>query len=57
MAAGIVARQSPSRYQNGYELIIAGEQDVPLENKQQVEFFKGIAGLESGVASAGGLIN
>jgi hypothetical protein len=57
MAAGIVARQSPSGYQNGYELIIAGEQDVPLENKQQVEFLKGIAGLESGVASAGGLIN
>ncbi len=26
---------------------IAGEQDVPLENKQQVEFLKGIAGVES----------
>jgi iron complex outermembrane receptor protein len=38
-------------------LTIAGEQDVPLENKESIEFLKGIAGLESGVASAGGLIN
>jgi iron complex outermembrane receptor protein len=38
-------------------LTVAGEQDVPLENKSQVEFVKGIAGLESGVASAGGVIN
>ena len=38
-------------------LTVAGEQDVPLENKERVEFLNGIAGLESGVASAGGLIN
>lgn len=38
-------------------MTIAGEQDVPLENKQSVEFLKGIAGVESGVASAGGLVN
>jgi iron complex outermembrane receptor protein len=38
-------------------MTIAGEQDVPLENKQRVEVVKGIAGPESGVASAGGLIN
>ena len=38
-------------------LPIAGEQDVPLENKERVEFLKGIAGVESGVTSAGGLIN
>ena len=37
-------------------MTIAGEQDVPLENKESVEFLKGIAGVESGVASAGGLI-
>jgi len=37
--------------------VIAGEQDVPLENKERVELLKGIAGVESGVASAGGLIN
>ena len=38
-------------------LPIAGEQDVPLENKQSVEILKGIAGVESGVGSAGGLID
>ncbi len=38
-------------------MTIAGEQDVPLENKQSVEFIKGIAGLESGIASAGGVID
>jgi iron complex outermembrane receptor protein len=38
-------------------MAIAGEQDVPLENKQSVEFLKGIAGVESGVSSAGGLID
>jgi len=36
---------------------IAGEQDVPLENKQSVEFLKGIAGVEGGVTTAGGLID
>jgi iron complex outermembrane receptor protein len=38
-------------------MTIAGEQDVPLENKERVEILKGIAGVESGVASAGGLID
>src|SRR5579863_3514941 len=39
------------------DMTVAGEQDVALENKERVEFLKGIAGVESGVASAGGLIN
>ncbi len=38
-------------------MTIAGEEDVPLENKERVEFLKGIAGVESGVTTAGGLIN
>ncbi|MFP5211692.1 MAG: TonB-dependent siderophore receptor [Acidobacteriota bacterium] len=38
-------------------MTIAGEQDVPLENKESVEFLNGIAGVESGVASAGGLVD
>jgi iron complex outermembrane receptor protein len=38
-------------------MTIAGEQDVPLENKESVEFLKGLAGVESGVSSAGGLID
>lgn len=38
-------------------LTIAGEQEVPLENKQAVEVVKGIASVESGVTSAGGFFN
>jgi iron complex outermembrane receptor protein len=38
-------------------MTIAGEQDVPLENKQSVEILNGLAGVESGVAAGGGLIN
>ena len=38
-------------------LTIAGEQDVPLENKERVEFMHGLAGVESGIASGGGLIS
>lgn len=36
---------------------IAGEQNVALENKQQVELLKGLSGLQSGVSAPGGLIN
>jgi iron complex outermembrane recepter protein len=53
-------RGFPLDLATGFEIngmTIAGEQDVPLENKQSVEFLKGIAGVESGVASAGGLID
>ncbi len=38
-------------------MTIAGEQDVPLENKESIEFLKGIAAVECGVASAGGLVD
>ncbi|MGA2219676.1 MAG: TonB-dependent siderophore receptor [Terracidiphilus sp.] len=38
-------------------MTIAGEQDVPLENKERVEILRGIASVESGVANAGGLID
>ena len=53
-------RGFPIDLATGFEvngMTIAGEQDVPLENKEAVEFLKGIAGVESGVASAGGLID
>jgi iron complex outermembrane receptor protein len=53
-------RGFPLDMATGFEvngMTIAGEQDVPLENKQSVEFLKGIAGVESGVANAGGLID
>jgi len=71
--ASIVEDYAPVGYYGDYEIrgfpidlatglqingmTIAGEQDVPFENKQSIEFVKGIAGVESGVASAGGLIN
>ena len=38
-------------------MTIAGEQDVPLENKERVEILNGIDSAESGVASAGGVID
>jgi iron complex outermembrane recepter protein len=38
-------------------LTIAGEQPVALENKQQVQILKGLAGLESGVMEPGGVVN
>ena len=53
-------RGFPIDLATGFEvngMTIAGEQDVPLENKEAVEFLKGIAGVESGVASAGGLVD
>ncbi|MGA7856403.1 MAG: TonB-dependent siderophore receptor [Terracidiphilus sp.] len=38
-------------------MTVAGEQDVPLENKESVDILQGLAGVESGVASGGGLID
>lgn len=45
---------------NSYKIngqTLAGEQNVALENKQQVELLKGLSGLQSGVAEPGGLVN
>ena len=45
---------------NSYKIngqTVAGEQNVALENKQQVELLKGLSGLQSGVAEPGGLVN
>ncbi|TFF13978.1 TonB-dependent siderophore receptor [Pseudomonas sp. BCA14] len=36
---------------------VTGEQNVALENKQQVEVLKGLAGLQSGISEPGGVIN
>ncbi|MDE1179918.1 TonB-dependent siderophore receptor [Paraburkholderia sp.] len=38
-------------------LSISGEQNVALENKEQVEILKGLAGIDSGVIAPGGVIN
>lgn len=45
---------------NSYKIngrTITGEQNVALENKQQVEVLKGLAGLQAGVSEPGGLVN
>ena len=52
---GFVLDQDTGFQVNG--LTVVGEQNVPLENKQSVEILKGIAGVESGVTAAGGLID
>jgi iron complex outermembrane receptor protein len=52
---GYVLDQETGFQVNG--LTVVGEQNVPLENKQSVEILKGNAGVESGVASGGGLID
>ncbi|WP_411379919.1 TonB-dependent siderophore receptor [Pseudomonas sp. MPB26] len=36
---------------------ITGEQNVALENKQQVEVLKGLAGLQNGISEPSGVIN
>ncbi|QTP36239.1 Ferrichrome receptor FcuA [Burkholderia glumae] len=38
-------------------LTLSGEQNVPLENKARVEILKGLAALDSGVLSPGGVVN
>lgn len=38
-------------------LTVVGEQIMPLEDKQQVEVLKGLAGLQAGIMEPGGLIN
>ncbi|MQQ99124.1 TonB-dependent siderophore receptor [Glaciimonas soli] len=38
-------------------MTISGEQNVALENKERVEVLKGLAGLQTGMGAAGGLIN
>ena len=39
------------------DLSMTGEQYLTLEDKQQVEILKGLAGLEAGVVAPGGLVN
>ncbi|MCE5233882.1 MAG: TonB-dependent siderophore receptor [Mizugakiibacter sp.] len=39
------------------DMTLAGEQLLPLEDKQRVEILKGLGGLEAGVVAPGGLVN
>jgi iron complex outermembrane receptor protein len=38
-------------------MIIPGDTQIPLENKEAIEVLKGLAGLQSGMATPGGIIN
>ena len=38
-------------------LIIPGDGAIPLENKEQIDILKGLAGLQLGLAAPGGVIN
>lgn len=38
-------------------ITIAGDQFIPVENKETIEFLHGIAGLEAGIAAPGGIVN
>lgn len=56
----ISIRGFPLDLASGYRIngmTISGEQNVALENKESVEFLKGLAGLQGGVATPGGLVN
>ena len=52
---GFVLDQASSYLINS--MLIRGEQNVALENKQQVEILKGISAMQSGMSTAGGVIN
>jgi len=38
-------------------IAIAGDTQIPLENKERFELLKGVAGLQAGLAAPGGVIN
>jgi iron complex outermembrane receptor protein len=38
-------------------IVIPGDTQIPLENKERIEILKGIAGLQAGVTGPGGIIN
>lgn len=38
-------------------LILPADAPIPLENKERIEILKGLAGLQAGIASPGGVVN
>lgn len=38
-------------------LVIPGDAQIPLENKERIELLKGVASLQAGIAAPGGLVN
>lgn len=55
VARGVVLDNGSGYLINGQ--LIRGEQNVALENKQQVDILKGFTAIQSGMSTAGGVIN
>ncbi len=56
----ISVRGFPLDLASGYlinGMTVTGEQNIALENKERVEFLKGLSALQNGVGNAGGLVN
>ncbi|GAB7562328.1 TonB-dependent siderophore receptor [Methylobacillus methanolivorans] len=52
---GFVLDQGANYRKDG--LVILAQAMVPMENKERIEILKGLAGLQSGIAAAGGMLN
>ncbi|WP_076594086.1 TonB-dependent siderophore receptor [Herminiimonas arsenitoxidans] len=52
---GFVLDQGSSYRKDG--LVILAQSSIPMENKESFEILKGLAGLQSGIASSGGVLN
>jgi len=52
---GFVLDQGASYRKDG--MVILAQAAIPMENKERFEILKGLAGLQAGVASSGGLLN
>ncbi|WP_089376165.1 TonB-dependent siderophore receptor [Methylobacillus rhizosphaerae] len=52
---GFVLDQGANYRKDG--LVILAQAMVPMENKERIEVLKGLAGLQAGIASSGGVIN
>jgi iron complex outermembrane receptor protein len=56
----IAIRGFPLDYASSYQIngmSAAGEQSIALDNKERVEILKGVAALQNGASSPGGLVN
>lgn len=52
---GFVLDQGANYRKDG--LVILAQAMIPMENKERLEILKGLAGLQSGIAAAGGVLN
>ncbi|MPS48399.1 TonB-dependent siderophore receptor [Methylobacillus sp.] len=52
---GFVLNQGANYRKDG--MVILAQAMVPMENKERIEILKGLAGMQAGIASSGGIIN